>query len=64
MLQKIKSLVNRYDNWCESMGIKTDEKRCCVPVVRFDPEKEEKTPCSDALAKDASGEESPVTEKG
>jgi hypothetical protein len=27
------------------MGIKTDEKRCCVPVVRFDPESEKKQNC-------------------
>lgn len=47
MFARLKSLVKRYDDFLDSMGIKPDEKRCCVPVVRFDPESESKTKCCD-----------------
>lgn len=40
MFERLKSLIKRYDDFLDTMGIKSNEKRCCVPVVRFDPEPE------------------------
>ncbi|MEZ8823585.1 DUF5363 family protein [Vibrio sp. 10N.261.55.A7] len=27
----LKSLLNRYDAWCQSMGLTPENKRSCVP---------------------------------
>lgn len=36
MLTWFKKWLARYDDWCQSMGLTPDQKRCCVPY-RKDP---------------------------
>ncbi|WED21218.1 DUF5363 domain-containing protein [Vibrio sp. JC009] len=33
---KLRDMVKKYDNWCESMGLTQEQGRCCVPVRKED----------------------------
>ncbi len=35
--------LEKYDKFCEELGVNRGACRGCVPVVKFDPEKEDKT---------------------
>lgn len=37
-------LKEKYDELCKDLGLEAGACRGCVPVVKFDPEKEEKKP--------------------
>lgn len=36
MFKRIQKAIQRYDEWCKSMGLTPDQKRCCVPVRKED----------------------------
>lgn len=40
MLERMKSLLKRYDEWWESVGIKPNDVRCGTPILRYDPEQD------------------------
>ncbi|WP_018651340.1 DUF5363 domain-containing protein [Actinobacillus capsulatus] len=37
-----KKMLAKYDKFCEELGVNQGACRGCVPVVKFDPEKEPK----------------------
>lgn len=37
-----KRMLAKYDKFCEELGVNQGACRGCVPVVKFDPEKEPK----------------------
>ncbi len=37
-----KKMLAKYDEFCEELGVNQGACRGCVPVVKFDPEKEPK----------------------
>ena len=37
-----KKALEKYDQFCEDLGVKRGACRGCVPVVKFDPEGDEK----------------------
>ncbi|WP_295900573.1 DUF5363 family protein [uncultured Vibrio sp.] len=39
MLKWLKSILTRYDAWCQSMGLTPENKRSCVPYKK-DPARE------------------------
>lgn len=39
----LKNLKEKYDNLCKDLGIEAGACRGCVPVVKFDPEKDDKS---------------------
>lgn len=36
-----RKLMEKYDELCKDLGVENGACRSCVPVVKFDPEKEE-----------------------
>lgn len=38
-----KKALEKYDRFCEELGVNQGGCRGCVPVVKFDPEKEKTT---------------------
>lgn len=43
-------LLDKYNQLCKDLGVDAGACRGCVPVVKFDPEPEPKTPATEAKA--------------
>lgn len=43
----LKTLWEKYDDLCKDLGVEAGACRGCVPVVKFDPEKEKKPTTKD-----------------
>ncbi|WP_390232206.1 DUF5363 family protein [Vibrio sp. F74] len=36
MIKNFKKAIKRYDEWCKSLGLTPEQKRCCVPIKKED----------------------------
>jgi hypothetical protein len=42
MLEGLKKMLKRYDDWCKSMGLTPDQKRSCVPIKQEEHQQKKK----------------------
>ncbi|VEI44308.1 Uncharacterised protein [Actinobacillus equuli] len=54
-------MLAKYDKFCEELGVNQGACRGCVPVVKFDPEKEPKSTKSQDKTRQNSTQASPTT---